>query len=120
IPMIDWSCGDADANIVAGQDDTLINQFAQELAALKAPVFLRWYFEPNFPGSINYKDCIGAGGPTGYQDAFRYIRDKFISAGATNVAFVWSLAMSGDQTDLASYYPGSAYVDWIAADGYFR
>ena len=120
IPMIDWYCGDTNANIVAGSDDALITAEAQRLAALKAPMFLRWYWEPNFPGSANYADCIGSLGPAGYAAAFRHIHDLFDAAGASNVAFVFSMATSGPDQDLYAYYPGSTYVDWIAADGYLR
>ncbi len=120
IPLIDWSCGDTDANIVAGHDDALITSFAQELAGLKAPIFLRWYYEPNFPGSVNYQNCIAGGGPAGYVQAWQHIHNLFMATGATNVAFVWAIALAGNQTDITSYYPGPAYVDWIGADGYFR
>ncbi len=120
IPMIDWACGDTDANIIAGADDALITAEAQELAALKAPVFLRWYYEPNFPGSADYSNCIAGLGPAGYAAAFRHIHDLFAAAGASNVAFVFATATAGADQDLYSYYPGSAYVDWIAADGYAR
>jgi beta-mannanase len=120
IPMIDWLCGDSNANIVAGKDDTLIRSLASELAALKGPLFLRWYFEPNFPGSPNFTSCIGSGGPAGYVQAFQHIHNVFAAAGATNVAFVWTVATSGSDQDFIDYYPGSAYVDWIAADGYDR
>ena len=118
--MIDWYCGDTDANIIAGNDDALITAEARELAAFKAPVFLRWYWEPNFPRSANYADCIGSLGPAGYAAAFRHIHDLFAAAGASNVAFVFSMATSGPDQDLYAYYPGSNYVDWIAADGYLR
>ena len=120
IPMIDWYCGDTDANIIAGNDDALITAEARELAAFKAPIFLRWYWEPNFPGSANYAECIGSLGPAGYAAAFRHIHDLFVAAGASNVAFVFSMATSGPDQDLYAYYPGSSYVDWIAADGYLR
>ena len=40
--------------------------------------------------------------------------------GAYNVAFVWALSVNGSEQQLDSYYPGSAYVDWIAADGFVR
>ena len=120
IPMIDWACGDTDANIIAGTDDALITAEAQELAALKAPIFLRWYYEPNFPGSADYSNCIGDLGPAGYAAAFRHIHDLFVAAGASNVAFVFAIATAGADQDLYKYYPGSAYVDWIAADGYAR
>ena len=118
--MVDWRCGDTDANIIAGSDDALITAEAQELAALKAPVFLRWYYEPNFTGSADYAACIGSLGPAGYTAAFRHIHDLFVAAGASNVAFVFALATSGTDHDLYEYYPGSPYVDWIAADGYSK
>ena len=120
IPMIDWKCGDTDANIVSGKDDGLISSVAGELAALKAPVFLRWYFEPNFPGSAAYASCISAEGPAGYVAAYRHVHDLFEAAGASNVSFVWCMGMSGSDRDWINYYPGSAFVDWIAADGYWR
>ena len=120
IPMIDWRCGDTDANILAGTDDGLITAEAQVLAALKAPVFLRWYYEPNFTSSANFAACIGNLGPAGYAAAFRHIHDLFVAAGASNVAFVFSMASSGNDQDLYEYYPGSSYVDWIAVDGYSK
>lgn len=120
IPLIDWSCGRSDAAIVAGADDAMILDYAKRLAALRAPIFLRWYYEPNFPNSANYARCIGADGPPGYREAFRHIHQLFAAAGATNVAFVWCLAMAGYDKHWLDYYPGSEYVDWIAADGYDR
>ena len=120
IPMIDWACGDTDANIISGADDALITGFAHQLAALDAPVFLRWYYEPNFPGGVNYAACISNLGPQGYVDAFRHIHDLFVAAGAWNVGFIWTIAASGTDHDWIDYYPGSAYVDWITADGYAR
>ena len=133
IPMIDWSCApatagyaDSDAAVISGYYDSLIRSFAEQLAALKAPVFLRWYYEPNFPQSKSYAECIGSGGqpgdygPVGYQRAFQHIHDIFQAAGAYNVAFVWAVDVNqtASQQQLDSYYPGAAYVDWIAADGY--
>ena len=120
IPLIDWKCGDTDANVVAGGDDTMIQSFADELAQLKAPVFLRWFYEPNFPSSNTDNACLGHDGPAGFVAAWRHIWQVFQAAGATNVAFVWSIGASGRDQDLINYYPGSAYVDWIAADGYDR
>jgi hypothetical protein len=84
------------------------------------PVFLRWYYEPNFPGGTNYAACISSLGPQGYVDAFRHIHDLFVAAGASDVAFIWTIAASGTDKDWIDYYPGSAYVDWITADGYAR
>jgi beta-mannanase len=120
IPMIDWRCGPSDATILSGQDDAFITSFATELAQLKAPVFLRWFYEFNFPSSADYKACIGKLGPAGYAAAFRHIHALFTAAGASNVSFVWCIASGGQDRDWIKYYPGPAYVDWIAVDGYLR
>ena len=120
LPMVDWRCGDTDASILDGSDDALITTEAEVLAALKAPVFVRWYYEPNFTNSANYSACIGGLGPAGYAAAFRHIHDLFAAAGASNVAFVFSMSSAGNDQDLYGYYPGAAYVDWIAVDGYSR
>ena len=119
-PLIDWKCGALDSQVAAGSYDTLISQFATQLASLHAPVFLRWYYEPNFPGAAATTKCLGNAGPAGYVAAWQHIHQLFVSAGATNVAFVWCIATAGGDQDLIEYYPGSAYVDWIAADGYDR
>jgi beta-mannanase len=119
-PMIDWRCGPSDATILSGQDDAYITSFATELAQLKAPVFLRWFYEFNFPNSPDYKACIGSLGPAGYAAAFRHIHALFTAAGASNVSFVWCIAAGGQDQDWINYYPGPAYVDWIAVDGYLR
>ncbi len=120
IPMIDWACGDTDANVISGADDALISGFARRLAQLNEPLFLRWYWEPNFPNGANYASCISNLGPQGYVEAFRHIHDLFMAAGATNVAFVWTIGASGPDHDWMEYYPGPSYVDWMAADGYVR
>jgi beta-mannanase len=119
-PMIDWRCGPSDATILSGQDDAYITSFATELAQLKAPVFLRWFYEFNFPNSPDYKACVGSLGPAGYAATFRHIHALFTAAGATNVSFVWCIASGGQDQDWIKYYPGPAYVDWIAVDGYLR
>ena len=39
--------------------------------------------------------------------------------GATNVAWVWSPhILYGTRRTIQEYYPGDAYVDWVAMDGY--
>ena len=119
-PMIDWRCGTTDQAILAGRDDAMITAFASELAQLKAPVFLRWFYEFNFPYSPDYQSCIAGLGPAGYAAAFRHIHALFTAAGANNVAFVWCLSAAGQDQDWIRYYPGPSYVDWIAVDGYLR
>jgi hypothetical protein len=143
IPLLDWHCGDTDANIVEGRDDRLIYAYAKVLKRYGKPVFLRWFWEMN---DANHASCLGTtvppivghcsascatpavaqlGSPSHYYvEAWQRIwaifhgglavRGHKIDAG--NVAFVWCPSVSN--TDYTSYYPGNRYVDWIAADGY--
>jgi beta-mannanase len=47
------------------------------------------------------------------------VHDLFVAAGATNVTWVWSPVIEyPGWTPLAELYPGAAYVDWVAMDGY--
>ena len=85
------------------------------MAATDVPILFRWFPDPNVSGS---------GGPvprngwsSGYVAAYQHIHSLFVAAGATNVAFVWSVeTSSGADPNLASL-PGGKAVDWIAADG---
>ncbi len=120
VPVVDWHCGIADEAIVNGSQDALITSFAQEMVNYARPVFLRWYWEPNFPNSESFAKCIGVAGPQGYVAAWRHIWSIFQQVGATNVAFVWCPGINGVQDTLDQYYPGDAYVNWIGVDGYDR
>jgi beta-mannanase len=55
-----------------------------------------------------------------YVASWRHVHDIFAAAGATNVTWVWCpyVDPGGSMTSLASEYPGDAYVDWTALDGY--
>ena len=68
-----------------------------------------------------YPWCVGVNGNTSgdYIAAFRRVHDLFVSAGATNVQWVWSPTVSpGSSSDMATEYPGSQYVNVIGLDGY--
>lgn len=120
IPMIDWACGDTDEHIIEGDDDTMLTTYALQLKQYGGPLFMRWYWEPNFPKSANYKDCIDPNGAIGYAEAWQHIWRIFNAVGDTNVAWVWNPASSGTLTGLQAYYPGNQYVNWIGIDGYDR
>ena len=116
IPMITWDCGDTDANVAAGADDTLITRFGHELNALGAPVLVRWFPDPNAPNATA-SGCLGAGGAPGYITAFRHVQQLLAAAGASNAATVWSIDTSqGSPFEWAGFYPGATSADWIAAD----
>src|ERR1700722_11635244 len=75
IPMITWLCGDTDANVAVGIDDSLISRFAAELAAAGTPVLLRWFPAPN--DTVDNVNCLGKAGASGYVDAYQHIHSLF-------------------------------------------
>ena len=116
--MVTWDCGDTDADVAAGLDDAAVTAEARALAAADVPVLLRWFPDPNVTSVPATASCLGTEGASGFVAAYQHIHSLFEAAGATNVAFVWSVATSVEaDPNLASYYPGAGLVDWIAADG---
>src|SRR5207302_1050171 len=120
IPMVSWPSGSwpngVDANaILSGSQDAQIKFAADRLKALGGPVLLRFAFEMDHgPGNRRY-----IGPPSVFIPAWRYVHDMFVKEGATNVRWVWCAVAGNFWNGTAqSYYPGGAYVDWIAADGF--
>jgi hypothetical protein len=124
VPLVDWHCGDSDANVASGKDDALLNQYAAALAAYGRPVFLRWYWEFNILGSNSASKCLDPGNPHGEQGfrlAWQHIWTVFHQDGATNVAFVWCPGVAGQQGGILNqFWPGASFVDWVCIDGYDR
>lgn len=133
IPLISWHCGDTDADVVAGADDSMLAKRAAKVAAYGGPVFLRWNWEMNLLYSKNCEDpandagwpTIGSYGQAGYNphynpqlfvQAWQHIRAIFAANGATNVVWVFNISSNGAPPAL--YYPGANYVDWIGVDRY--
>lgn len=117
IPLVSWGVSFTDNAVLSGADDAYLKSQAKALAAYGKPVFLRLDWEMNgtwYPGWSS-----GAVTPEIYIESWRYIREYFWLEGADNVAFVWCPNV-GDPAGIAAYdwYPGNAYVDWIALDAY--
>lgn len=104
------------ATISAGRHDDYIATWARGLASYGARVYLR--FAPEMNGDWS-PWCAGVNGNTAadYITAWRYLHDRFAAAGATNVRWVWCPNVSSI-TPMAQLYPGDAYVDWVALDGF--
>jgi hypothetical protein len=130
VPMLTWMTWDptrkdaktqatySNAAIAAGTKDAYITSWARSLAAAKGTVYLRLDHEMN---GIWYPWSPGVAGSTAasYVAMWRHVHDVFVREGATNVRWVWSPNVScGGCASLASVYPGDAYVDWLALDGY--
>jgi hypothetical protein len=120
-PLVSWHCGAPDDEIVAGEHDALITDFARQMKAYGGPVLLRWYWEPNIS---NYPACRGPGSladqAANYVSAYRRIVRIFDREHADNVTFVWSASTLTSVARMKMFYPGDKYVDWIGADGYDR
>ena len=131
VPVISWSCDQTGTNsnhLIAGGDpgeDAIITGTAQALKQYPGTVMLRWFWEFN---QLNKNQtCRGdtGGKPTqsvynDFSGAWQHIYNVFQSVGATNVVFVWNPGSysTGGNNDPHGYYPGNAYVDWLAVDTY--
>jgi Glycosyl hydrolase family 26 len=129
-PLITWETWLGGAvgipldDIISGVYDTMINTRAQAARAVGQKFFLRWGHEMN--GNWYPWDGFHNGASTAanakYIATYRHIHDIFTAAGATNVIWVFSPnvdSVPGDAwNQWSNYYPGDAYVDWMAFDGY--
>ncbi len=106
------------STIIRGDHDVYIRQWAKDAAAYGEPIYLRFDQEMNLS---RFPWGVGVNGNTSdqYVAAWRHVHDIFRQEGATNVRWVWSPNVSnGSSTPFAQVYPGDAYVDWVALDGY--
>ncbi|MER5862585.1 glycosyl hydrolase [Kitasatospora sp. NPDC002040] len=107
------------STIIDGSHDEYVRRFAQQVAAQKWPVAIRFAHEMNgvwYPWSESQN-----GNQKGqYAQAWRHIHDLFTEAGATNVIWTWSpnILRPVPNTSLSALYPGDDYVDWIGMTGY--
>jgi hypothetical protein len=105
--------------LIDGRYDSFIREFATKAKEWGHPFFLRFNWEMNgfwFPWSE------GVNGNTSgqYVAAWRHVHDIFDSVGAHNVTWVWcpNVDLYNGLTPLGDLYPGNAYVDWTALDGF--
>ncbi len=125
VPMITWGPSLADFSwaadfeetaqnrgvfrwIVDGKLDYFIDAYAAGIREHGGPVLIRFAHEmdnPQYPWSPR-----GGNTPEEFVDAWRYVVQRFLLAGATNAAWVWN---PWKPEDMAAYYPGNSYVDWV-------
>jgi hypothetical protein len=117
-PMISWSL-DFTRDLASGSLDAYLTQQAAALIGYGKPVFLRMDWEMNGTWYPNWS--LPKASVSRYISDWRYVVRFLRAAGATNVAFVWCPNIGEPAGGAASdWYPGDAYVDWIAADAYPR
>jgi hypothetical protein len=104
--------------ITAGAFAAYETRWARQVKAYGGPVVLRFAHEMNgdwYPWSAR------ANGNTSgdYVRAWRHVRGVFRREGVDNVTWSWSPNVPyAGSTPLAWLYPGDAYVDQVALDGY--
>lgn len=117
IPMVTWGKHDT-LDIISGSQDAWIRAQADRLATLGGSFFLRFFAEPDGAYQANIVHAA-----SDYIAAWRHVHDIFVEEGATNAIWVWcptanSFKPGSTNPWPPTLYPGDAYVDWVAADGY--
>jgi hypothetical protein len=111
--LLSWAPTDLD-EIVSGEEDSVIENTARQIAALPTKVFLefRWEMDrPNLAHDVH--------GPQVYIAAWKHVRAIFAAQHVKNVAWTWCPTAAGFAAGRAqAYYPGNAEVDWVCADVY--
>jgi endoglucanase len=125
IPLVTlefWSAqnGGLDA-ITAGSKDAYLRAFADSAKSYGKEVWLRPFHEMNG----NWYPWSGTTNGNSAADlvaAWRHVRTIFNERGATNVKFVWCVnndsVPNTSANSIEGYWPGDAYVDMVALDGY--
>ncbi len=116
-PLITWEpTHQSVEDIAAGRYDALLRSFADGVRATPGLVFVRPFPEMN--GDWEPWN----GDPTTLVAAWRHMVKVFRDQGADNVRWVWSPNVTDQPSTPANamerYYPGDAYVDVLALDGY--
>jgi beta-mannanase len=104
--------------ITAGEFDPYLTQWGQALAGWGHPVMLRFGHEMNgnwYPWS----EQVNGNSSGDYAAAWQHVHSVVTAAGATNVSWVWNPNVPyWGSVPLEGLYPGAAYVDAVALDGY--
>lgn len=105
-------------NIINGNFDAYITQWAQASKAWGHPYFLRFAHEMN-GNWMPWSEQVNGNKPGQFVQAWRHVRNVFTALGVTNVTWVWSPNIDySNSIPLREVYPGDAYVDWTGMDGY--
>ena len=105
------------STIIAGHHDTFIRRWAHEAATWAKPFYLRFAHEMNghwFPWSAGVNNNTVAE----YAQAWRHIHAIFQEESTTNAKWVFCPNEGPQTSNIARFYPGDNYVDWVAIDGY--
>jgi mannan endo-1,4-beta-mannosidase len=107
-------------DITAGRYDPYLTSYAAQVKAFGKPVILSFGHEMNGDWySWGYKH----NSPQVFIAAWRHIVTLFRAAGVTNVTWLWTVNIIGNDSPLtsdpASWWPGNSYVNMVGIDGYY-
>ena len=124
---------DGDWDLPSRGSDGLID-WCRQAAAVGGPLLVEFGTEVNgswFPwngrwngggGTTGYGDPLLPDGPERFRDAFRHVVDVCRLAGADDITWFFHVDVGGAPAagwnDIANYYPGDDYVDWIGISDY--
>jgi len=128
-PVITWEMKNRQAaikyaDVLGGKWNKYIDTWAAAAKTNGRPIMLRFGHEMNgnwygWSGAANGSSAVAA---QQFVATWRYVRDRFTRAGATNVTWVWCINAESVPNEAwnapENYYPGDAWVDWTCADGY--
>ncbi len=120
--------------IIDGDFDNQLTQWAIEASNSQTPLLVEFGTEVNgswFPWNGVYNGGATTGqygdpnlpdGPERFRDAYRHIIDVCRNNGATNITWFFHVDAEGqpdeDWNQIANYYPGDEYIDWVGASVY--
>lgn len=123
--LIAWDMGDGRfTDWTSGRNDPVLKALGARAAAYPYPLFLRPWAEMNGdwqPYQPTPDGSLSAGGtPAEFVAAWRYVVSKVRAYGGTNVQWVFCVDadLRPTMTDPRTIWPGEAYVDVMAMDGY--
>jgi hypothetical protein len=115
IPMVPMGLGSGVslADVAAGNQDSVIRNWAKAAKAWGHPFFFAPWWEMN-------GTWYAWGRSPDFIAAWRHFHDLVVAEGATNVTWTWvpNSVWSDPGSDPTPYYPGDAYVDWTGLDTY--
>jgi glycosyl hydrolase family 26 len=124
-PMsISYGISDTAANVLAGNYDTTLANIGTAMQATVPHAVFRWDWEFNGNWYVWGISPGGAGTYTAaqyisvWQHAITAIRNAANAAGPNHIRFEWNADLCPGCVDMATAWPGTAYVDIIGLDGY--
>lgn len=106
--------------IIDGEWDPYIDEWAASAAAHGQPIVLRLAAEMN-GNWYSWSESANGNAEGEFVQMWRHVHDRFTAAQADNVVWLWSVNRSNNlNTDIADFWPGEGYTDWVGMSGYWR